>query len=182
MRVTGGKYLRRNLSCPPGIIRPSMDRMRESVFSCLGTLDGESFLDLFSGSGIIAVEAASRGAKSIALVEGDRGKKATIEKNLSFVEEDKRLFIRDVFSFIQTTSLKWDNIFADPPFDMGNKTRILSIISERGLLNPKGLFMIHFPAEERKEWPLRAKDIALIDERKYGRSLVLFYKEDSKEK
>ena len=89
MRITGGKYCRRNVVCPPGVIRPAMDRMRESLFSILGDLTGCSFLDLFSGSGCVAIEAASRGASQIHLVEMDRGKKATIEKNLSFVEEEK---------------------------------------------------------------------------------------------
>ena len=85
MRITGGKYCRRNVACPPGVIRPAMDRMRESLFSILGDLSGLSFLDLFSGSGCVAIEAASRGASPIHLVEMDRGKKETIEKNLSFV-------------------------------------------------------------------------------------------------
>ena len=65
-----------------------MDRMRESLFAILGDLSGLSFLDLFSGSGVVAIEAASRGAEPIVLVEMDRGKKETIEKNLSFVEEE----------------------------------------------------------------------------------------------
>ena len=82
MRITGGQYVRRNIICPPGIIRPAMDRMRESLFSILGPLDGTSFLDLFSGSGCVAIEAASRGASPIHLVEGDRGKKETIAVTL----------------------------------------------------------------------------------------------------
>ena len=77
-----------------------MDRMRESLFSILGDLTGCSFLDLFSGSGCVAIEAASRGASPIHLVEMDRGKKATIEKNLSFVEEDKKLFVMDAERYI----------------------------------------------------------------------------------
>ena len=100
MRITGGQYVRRNIICPPGIIRPAMDRMRESLFSILGPLDGTSFLDLFSGSGCVAIEAASRGASPIHLVEGDRGKKETIEKNLSFVREEKHLFIMDVNRYL----------------------------------------------------------------------------------
>ena len=87
MRITGGKYVRGKIVCPPGVIRPAMDRMRESLFAILGDLSGLSFLDLFSGSGVVAIEAASRGAEPIVLVEMDRGKKATIEKNLSIIEE-----------------------------------------------------------------------------------------------
>ena len=72
MRITGGELKGRIIKCPDGIIRPAMDRMRESVFAVLGPLNGASFLDLFSGSGTIAIEAVSRGASSVELVEKDR--------------------------------------------------------------------------------------------------------------
>ena len=71
MRITGGELRGRIIKCPDGIIRPAMDKMRESVFSILGDLSGKSFLDLFSGSGTIAIEACSRGADFIELVEKD---------------------------------------------------------------------------------------------------------------
>ena len=60
MRITGGRYNGRTVKCPKGIIRPAMDRMRESMFSILGPMDGLSYLDLFSGSGSVGLEAASR--------------------------------------------------------------------------------------------------------------------------
>src|SRR5690606_22997869 len=85
MRITGGTHRGRLLECPPGIIRPAMDRMRESVFSILGPLAGLSFCDIFSGSGIIALEAASRGAFPVVSVEGDRGKRRILEKNAGIV-------------------------------------------------------------------------------------------------
>ncbi|MFW6253274.1 MAG: RsmD family RNA methyltransferase, partial [bacterium] len=62
MRITGGSLRGRVVKVPPGEIRPTMDRMRESMFSILGPLHGRSFLDLFGGSGIVALEAVSRGA------------------------------------------------------------------------------------------------------------------------
>ena len=65
MRITGGLYRGRGIKCPPGVIRPAMDRMRESLFAVLGNITGCSFLDLFSGSGIVGIEAASRGAASV---------------------------------------------------------------------------------------------------------------------
>ena len=68
MRITGGILRGRQVKIPAGTIRPAMDRVRESVFSALGDLTGLSFLDFFSGSGIIALEAASRGASYIEAV------------------------------------------------------------------------------------------------------------------
>lgn len=90
MRVTGGEYGGRRIAVPPGEIRPAMDRMRESLFSILtsgyGTLEGLTVLDLFSGSGSMALEALSRGARSAVLVERDRGKAAVIRANLAHVQ------------------------------------------------------------------------------------------------
>ncbi len=71
MRITGGTIRGRRVVCPPGVIRPAMDRMRESMFSILGPLDGFSFLDLFTGSGLVGLEAWSRGARPVVLVEKD---------------------------------------------------------------------------------------------------------------
>ncbi len=90
MRVTGGKYLSRQVKCPKGVIRPAMDRMRESIFSILGNIDDKSFLDLFSGSGIIGIEAASRGASPVYFVEKDKIKKKVIHDNTDIVETEKK--------------------------------------------------------------------------------------------
>ena len=83
MRITGGKLEGRVIKCPDGIIRPAMDRMRESVFAILGDLEGKSWLDLFSGSGTIAIEAVSRGSKSVQLCEKDKIKVKQVLENVS---------------------------------------------------------------------------------------------------
>lgn len=180
MRITGGKYLRRQVICPPGIIRPAMDRMRESLFSILGDLTGTSFLDLFSGSGCMAIEAASRGASPIHLVEMDRGKKTTIEKNLSYVEESKKLFIQDAYRYIMSTPFKYDIVYADPPFPMEGKVKLLETVNKYDILKENGLFIIHYPSEEKSQWPEKLDNYIFIDERKYGRSLLRFYKKENK--
>lgn len=176
MRITGGKYCRRQVVCPPGIIRPAMDRMRESLFAILGDLTGCSFLDLFSGSGCVAIEAASRGASPIHLVEMDRGKKATIEKNLSFVEEEKKLFMMDVNRYVVSSFYQYDIVYADPPFPMEGKVELFKNVAEHKLVKKGGLFIIHYPEEEKKLWPEEIEGFVFKDERKYGRSMVRMYK------
>ena len=176
MRITGGKYVRRIIACPPGEIRPAMDRMRESLFAILGDLSGLSFLDLFSGSGCVAIEAASRGAEPIHLVEMDRGKKATIEKNLSIIEESSRLFTMDVFRFLSSGAYSYSIVYADPPFPMENKLSILENVDKNNTVRDDGLFIIHIPREDRKFWGERIGSFKAIDERKYGRSILLFYR------
>lgn len=175
MRITGGQYCRRTVICPPGIIRPAMDRMRESLFSILGPLDGKSFLDLFSGSGCVAIEAASRGASPIHLVEMDRGKKSVIERNLSFVNEEKRLFMMDVRRYLDSCQRRYDLIYADPPFALEGKVKLLEKVAQKGLLEDGGLFIIHFPIEEDGQWDGEVGGLKLVDRRTYGRSTLRFY-------
>lgn len=162
--------------CPPGVIRPAMDMMRESLFDILGPLDGRSFLDLFTGSGCVGLEAASRGASAVHIVEADRGKKAVIEKNIAMAPTVVRLFMADVFRFIPTAKVRYDIVYADPPFPMGGKLRLLKAVDKKRLVRPGGLFIIHYPAEEKAVWPESLGTFAFADERKYGRSVLRFYR------
>ncbi len=156
-----------------------MDRMRESLFSILGDLTGLSFLDLYSGSGCVAIEAASRGADPVHLVEMDRGKKATIEGNLSFVEESHRLFMMDALRFLSSGAYRYSIVYADPPFPMKEKISILHAADKGDAVKDAGLFIIHIPTEERKLWPEAEGRFRLTDERRYGRSVLLFYRKET---
>lgn len=180
MRITGGKYRGRIIKCPPGIIRPAMDRMRESLFSILGNLDGLSFLDLFTGSGCVGIEAASRGAEPVHVVEKDRGKKPVILNNLSIVDSKIQLFMADVKRFIPSSKQSYDIVYADPPFPMDGKVSLTEAIAKAQIVKEGGLFIIHYPSEEHSSWPEQIGDLTFIDERKYGRSLLRFYKRESK--
>lgn len=173
MRITGGKYRGRTVFCPPGIIRPAMDRMRTSLFSILGPLDGLSFLDLFSGSGLVGLEAASRGASPVDLVEKDFGKKAVIQRNLAWVEEPVTLHLADVKAFLKRAARRWDVIYADPPFPMEGKLEVLQSVAERSLLEPGGSLLLHYPGEET--FPETVGELVRYDHREYGRSHVVFY-------
>ncbi|MBT3272215.1 MAG: 16S rRNA (guanine(966)-N(2))-methyltransferase RsmD [Spirochaetales bacterium] len=173
MRITGGLYGGRNIICPPGIIRPAMDRMRESIFSILGDLSGADFLDLYSGSGIIGIEASSRGAGSVILVEKDRRKLPVLKRNITFVETDIKIINMAAERYLSMAKVNFDYIFADPPFPQKEKIKILELISRKSLLRDKGTFLIHYPVEDTL--PEETGDLILSDKRKYGRSIVNFY-------
>ncbi len=180
MRITGGIYRGRRIICPPGEIRPAMDRMRESLFSILGDISGAPFLDLFSGSGLVGIEAASRSAEPVHLVELDRQKKVTILQNIAFVESPIKLFTTDVIKFLRTAKERYAIIYDDPPFDYPNKVGLADLVNKRNLLEPNGLFVIHYPAEEGKLWPDSFATLIFVDERKYGRSRLRFYRQEGK--
>lgn len=182
MRITGGKLKGRIIQCPDGVIRPAMDRMRESVFAILGNLSGKSFLDLFSGSGTIAIEAASRGAEQIDLVEKDKIKIQTILSNVAVTETELNKRIRCHFIpvelFIKRCTGHFDFIFCDPPFPYKYHHNLIESIAERQLLTETGIVMIHRP--EEKKLPENIKTLVRMDQREYGRSIVDFYQYSSK--
>lgn len=180
MRITGGKYRSRKIACPPGVIRPAMDRMRESMFSILGYLEGVKFLDLFSGSGLVGIEAASRGASKIDLVELDRQKRATILKNISFVEEDIRLNLSCVYKYLERCKDKYNIIYFDPPFPLEKKEDLLFKLDDIDIMEEDCRVIIHYPEEDKL--PEQTKRLVLEDTRKYGRSQLNFYRVKKNEK
>ncbi|MDC7221745.1 MAG: 16S rRNA (guanine(966)-N(2))-methyltransferase RsmD [Spirochaetales bacterium] len=176
MRITGGKYRSRQIKCPKGIIRPAMDRMRESMFSILGDLTDLSFLDLFTGSGCIGIEAASRGASPVHLVEKDFIKKKVIMENLSLLDEENKLFLMPAEKYIKRCERQYDIIHLDPPFPLEGKEKFLIACEEQGILKPEGVLMMHYPDEE--SFPEQIGSFRQFDLRKYGRSQLIFYTRD----
>ena len=139
MRITGGKLKGRIIKCPDGVIRPAMDRMRESVFAIIGDLTGKSWLDLFSGSGTIAIEAASRGATDIELCEKDKIKVNTVLENVSITEKELDTKIKCHFMpveyFVKRCKRQFDFIFFDPPFPYKFHEQLILETDKKNLLN-----------------------------------------------
>lgn len=178
MRITGGRYGGRTVKCPPGVIRPAMDRMRESMFSILGNLSDISFLDLFAGSGVVALEALSRGASRAVLVEKDSGKRKTILENLKIAENaDTRLILRSVETVLKPGMERFDIVHLDPPFPMKNKDRLLVLADKASQPAEGGTLMIHYPSEDKL--PEIVGNLRLYDKRIYGRSHLAFYTRDN---
>ncbi len=176
MRITGGKYRSRVVKCPPGVIRPAMDRMRESMFSILGDLRDLSFLDVFSGSGVIGLEAASRGSTDIQLVELDSGKKKVMMENLSISKEKINVNFMDAAVYLGKTTRDFDIIHLDPPFPLEGKIKYIELIEKNKILKPSGTLMMHYPDEE--SYPENIGTLRQYDKRKYGRSVLIFYTRD----
>lgn len=177
MRITGGQLKGRIIKCPDGIIRPAMDKMRESVFAILGDLQGKSWLDLFSGSGTIAIEAVSHGATDVELCEKDRLKIKTVLENVSLTEKEMGVKIRCHFMavelFVKRCKRQFDYIFLDPPFPYKFHEQLVAQCAQRGLLKCGGILMVHRPSEH--EMPEKIESLSLSDRRTYGRSVVDFY-------
>jgi 16S rRNA (guanine966-N2)-methyltransferase len=174
LRITGGVYKGRKIICPPGEIRPAMDRMRESMFAILADIEGCSWLDLFAGSGIVGIEAASRGAEPVVFVEKDIRKKHTLKRNTVFVTTSFKIVIVPALRYLRQAREAFDYIYLDPPFALAGKTSLLERIDANLLLRPAGTAIIHAPREE--ELPERIGNLGLTDRRRYGRSVLSFYR------
>jgi 16S rRNA (guanine966-N2)-methyltransferase len=177
MRITGGQLTGRTIKCPDGVIRPAMDRMRESVFAILGDLSGKSFLDLFSGSGTIAIEAVSRGASPVELCEKDRIKIDTILENVSITEKEIGVKIQCHFMpveyYIKRCKNQFDYIFFDPPFPYKFHEQLIAEADAKHLLAKTGIILVHRPEEHFM--PDKIGSLYRSDQRIYGRSIVDFY-------
>ena len=180
MRITGGRYRGRRLEVPPPPVRPTTDRMREALFNVLAArgvaMEGTHFLDLFSGSGSMAVEAASRGAASITLVERDPRKRPCLRRNTSFVSAAVRIHVAPCERFLarsrRAAGRGWDLVFVDPPFIYRYKRELLAALYAGTLLRDRSLVLVHLPVQE----PLPGgPGFACLERRTYGGSAVCFF-------
>ena len=158
---------------PGGVIRPAMDQMRESVFACLGDLSGRSFLDIFSGSGIIALEAASRGASPIEAVENDPLKRKTLLQNIAISPVRIQCRFMSAELYVQRAKKSFDIIFLDPPFPYQYKWELMSRIAASALVAGGSIILLHRPRQDYQKEEIAA--LVKQESREYGRSVVDFF-------
>ena len=174
MRVVGGCLGGRTLTAPRGrATRPTSDRVREAVFAILGSVEGERVLDLFAGSGALAIESLSRGAAAATLVDRGAAAVAAIRRNLDSLGLEADVRHQDVQPFLERARAdrrQYDLVFVDPPYRRARglaeslSAAIAPVLSE-------GARVV---AESDRREPLEL-DLALIDQRRYGDTLISFY-------
>ncbi len=173
MRITGGILAGRTVICPGGTIRPAMDRMRESLFAILGDLAGKSFLDLFSGSGVCALEASSRGAHPVYLVEKDPVKVETIFRNIAMAPNRIECKFQPVELFLKRARTEFDILYMDPPFPYKYHRELIEAAGNGRVCAMGGMAIIHRPRE--LDMPVSIGIMHKTDQREYGRSIIDFY-------
>jgi len=175
VRITGGILRGRQVKVPGGSIRPAMDRMRESIFATLGDLSGVSFLDIFSGSGIIALEAASRGAIYVETVEKDPLKRETLLSNVTISPVRVNCRFMSAELYVKRAKRPFDIIFCDPPFPYKYKWELIQSIAASPLMEEGSRLLLHCPREDYMANKPQG-NLILEDFREYGRSVVIFFK------
>lgn len=148
MRIISGKFKGKRLMAPAKLpVRPTTDFAKEALFNILNNsfyFDEVSLLDLFSGTGNISYEFASRGCKTITAVDANMGCIQYINKTAKELEFNIKTFKSDVFKFLEKTSTNADIVFADPPYDFTDEqfANIAQLVFERNLVAAEGYLII----------------------------------------
>jgi len=152
VRIISGIYKGRRFDVPKSFkARPTTDFAKENLFNVLTNiidLECVAALDLFSGTGSIAFELASRGCSKVVAVEKDFAHYSFIKTVREKLHAETLQTVRtDAFRFIATTNSKFDMVFADPPYSMKTLPLIPEQIFEHNILNPNGIFVLEHPKE-----------------------------------
>lgn len=148
MRIISGIYKSRKIVAPKNLpVRPTTDMAKEGLFNILNNhfyFDAVSVLDLFAGTGNISYEFASRGAKNIISVDQDFGCIKFINQTSETFNMPIKTIKSDVFKFLEKASLKFNVIFADPPyaFTLEQFSKIPELVFQNKLLEDKGVLII----------------------------------------
>ncbi|MGF1509248.1 MAG: 16S rRNA (guanine(966)-N(2))-methyltransferase RsmD [Myxococcota bacterium] len=177
MRIIAGRFGGLHLQVPKRDVRPTADRVKESVFSVLGTdLVDARVLDLFAGTGGLGLEALSRGARHARFVERAKGSLAALETNLKrcqVTDQEAEIDPRPVASaiaFLVTTRAQFDVIFADPPYAQAANLLVPVLHHAPRLLTPAGQLVLEHRRQDRS--PVLPVGLSLEDSRTYGDTLV----------
>jgi 16S rRNA (guanine966-N2)-methyltransferase len=175
MRVVGGELRGRTLRAVPGrSTRPTADRVRQSLFDVLGQrCDGLRVLDLYAGTGALSLEALSRGAAHATLVEQDAKAAQVIERNARELGCAERctLLRDDVARALPRLGGPFDLVFSDPPYALRAARDTVDALARLGLIAPQGRVVLE--RDRREAPPALPEELELLDERRYGDTMVL---------
>ncbi|SFR05375.1 16S rRNA (guanine(966)-N(2))-methyltransferase RsmD [Desulfoscipio geothermicus] len=186
MRVIAGIAKKRRLKSPGKLpVRPTADRVKESLFNILGSrLPGSIFADLYAGTGGVGIEALSRGAGKVVFVEKNLPVARILMENIALtgLQAGAEIITRDVEAALKILSrqhITFDIIFADPPYRQGQAARVLNILSKVPVLRKNGILVLEIAANENI--PEKAGAFTMWRREKYGDTALVFCKPDTEE-
>lgn len=175
MRVISGEFRSRKLeTLKNNDVRPTSDKVKEAVFSSIQfEVQGSCFLDLFSGSGQMGIEALSRGAREAVFVDCSRDSIKMVERNiLSLKLKNKtKAIISDSILFLKKTKQKFDIAYLDPPYKTDLLDNAIKYIAN--VMNKNGIVICESPIEKQFQEDLNFLEI--IKKKNYGKILITFF-------
>jgi len=177
LRIVGGQFKGRSLKTPKGSgTRPTQAMLREAVFNiCQSEIADARFLDLFAGSGAMGLEALSRGAAHVTLIERNRSAVASIRENIAALQVASQvtLVACDAKMGIERLETPFDILYLDPPYDVPS-TPFVELLLAKGLIAKEGTLFI----EERSHSgpPPQFQSLHLVSSRRFGDALLHQYR------
>ena len=183
MRITSGILRSRRFNVPDQEVRPTMDAVREAIFSSLGNVSGLKVLDLYAGSGALGMEAWSRGADSVTFVEKSATVWRNLERNIQSLEGDglgkTKCFKADAVRWLCRAGGAFDLILVDPPYDLPDAMEsTLEGIVANSVLTPDGILVYEMRS---KGDPVVSSDWEVVRDKRYGKARVLILKLKTKD-
>ena len=181
MRIIAGTWRSRRIEAPAGMsTRPTLDKVREAVFSMLGgSFDGGSFLDLYAGSGANGLEALSRGMESAVFTDKDHRAVSVIKKNINSLgcnEQCRVLAMTDVkaLNLLHEEKKQFSFIYMDPPYAKQKNTEILRLIDDFSLLEKGGTIVIESARDDT--FNEDCGNLVYFKDRVYGMTRITLYR------
>ena len=177
MRIISGTMRGRKLISLKGdSIRPTTDRVRESIFNLIMDFVRDAVcLDLFGGSGALSLEAISRGAKKSTIIDKAKSSVDVIKQNIELTGFGDKTVVRceDSMEFLKNDDQKFDIIFLDPPYNRGFVAPVIDLIVKKNLLTDEGIIVLESDfSDEHGEF----YGLEMLKQRRYGRTFVTIYK------
>ncbi|RFM23203.1 MAG: 16S rRNA (guanine(966)-N(2))-methyltransferase RsmD [Candidatus Thermochlorobacter aerophilum] len=176
VRIIAGKFKRRVIRIARGQeIRPTTDRVRQAVFDTLAVrIDFADLvvLDLFAGSGILGIEALSRGAAHCTFVENNRSAVQGIAQSIKtlHLDDQTQIMNMDAMRFLSQTTVQYDLIFADPPYNFQHHQELLEKIFSHNLLSDIGYVVMEH--HKRENFSQRTE---FLFQKEFGKTVVSFF-------
>jgi len=186
MRIIGGQARGRQIRLPAGCrIRPTADRVKESLFNILHPVEGAYFLDIYAGCGNVGLEALSRGARGSVFVEKDLRLVDAIRENLRLLgfEGQGEVIVAGAEQGLRRLGKRgerFDILFADPPYDEDFLPEILRCLEGAELLAENGIIVLQHSVREDPKESL-TQTLVMTDQRRYGDTLLSFLKKSTEE-
>lgn len=174
LRISGGKFKNRQIFVKDLRVKPTQEIVRQSLFNMID-VSGCFFLDVFSGSGIIGIEAISRGTKFTTFIDNNFSLCKQLEKNLQKLEVNKESYRiicnswEKGIDILETESISFDIIFVDPFYNFHNYDELIMSLTK--VVKENGIIVVEYSSRSEIKTP---ENMKLITHKKYGETSLVF--------
>ncbi len=180
MRIVAGEFGSRPIKSVKGdATRPTSDKIKGAIFSSLGnSFDGGRFLDCYSGTGNMALEALSRGMEQAVLVDQSRLAIAIIKENIKTLGVQKRckVYQKDIFSLLPNLKEPFDLIYVDPPYQKQENEKLLNQLDAYNLVCKQGIVVVESLSSQ--VWPDQIGQLVKYKEKDYRNTKITYYRRE----